>query len=159
MKGVSVSGLMRPTICCILLSWRSLSVSANFTTKLEEAPCKRMEKQKLLECWTDGWWIDGWMGGWVDVWMGGWMDWWVDVWMNEWVDESMDGWMSVWVNYYRSLVTHWHGLTAVQSVDDRLSLRMTREFNKSTTCTSQSTKCSLSLDVQDDELWEVSMIN
>lgn len=29
---------MLPAICCIRLNWRSFSVSANFTTRLEEAP-------------------------------------------------------------------------------------------------------------------------
>lgn len=34
-----------PTICCMRLSVRSLSVSANLTTRLEEAPCKGSRKQ------------------------------------------------------------------------------------------------------------------
>lgn len=34
-----------PTICCMRLSVRSLSVSANFTTRLEEAPCGGRKRQ------------------------------------------------------------------------------------------------------------------
>ena len=37
-----VSGLMRligPISCCIRRSWRSFSVSANLTTRLDDAPC------------------------------------------------------------------------------------------------------------------------
>ena len=40
--GVIVSGLMRligPISCCIRRSWRSFSVSANLTTRLDDAPC------------------------------------------------------------------------------------------------------------------------
>lgn len=36
---------MLPAICCIRRSWRSFSVSANFTTKLEEAPCRKIKLQ------------------------------------------------------------------------------------------------------------------
>ena len=38
-----------PTICCMRLSVRSLSVSANLTTRLEEAPCKGSRKQGRKE--------------------------------------------------------------------------------------------------------------
>lgn len=38
-----------PTICCMRLSVRSLSVSANFTTRLEEAPCGGRSRERRRE--------------------------------------------------------------------------------------------------------------
>lgn len=40
LKTNGFSKFMWPAICCIRLNCRSFSVSANFTTKLDDAPCK-----------------------------------------------------------------------------------------------------------------------
>ena len=44
---------MWPAICCIRLICLSFSVSANFTTKLEDAPCNKREKIFQIKNWVE----------------------------------------------------------------------------------------------------------